>query len=326
MVEQEGKSGGQKAPLPITGHAMKIAIVGFGKIARDQHVPAIAVLPGIELAAIASPQGGLHGIPWYETLETLLAHEPDVAAVALCTPPQVRRQQAALALAAGRHVLLEKPPGATVSELNGLADAAQRAGLTVFAAWHSRFAPAVEPARALIATHRVQEVAITWKEDVRVWHPGQSWIWEPGGLGVFDPGINALSILTHLISETLFVTEADLWFPSNRAAPIAAKVTLAGNSGLRVRAEFDFRQTGPQLWDIELQSKAGTFLLSEGGARLSMGGRDLAGGPVREYRGVYQRFLHLIETKACEVDAAPLAHVADAFMLGRRVVVDAFHD
>ena len=305
---------------------VKIAIVGFGKIARDQHVPAIAALPGIELVAIASPQGGLPGIPWYETLETMLAREPDVEAVALCTPPQVRRHQAALALAAGRHVLLEKPPGATVSELHGLIDAAHRAKLTLFAAWHSRFAPAVEPARELIAAHGIAGVEINWKEDVRVWHPGQRWIWEPGGLGVFDPGINALSILTHLVDEKLFVTEADLSFPSNRDAPIAANLMLAGDSGLRVKAAFDFRQTGPQLWTIDVHTGSGILTLSQGGARLSMDGRDLADGPVKEYRGVYERFLRLVETEACEVDTAPLAHVADAFMLGRRVMVDAFDD
>ena len=305
---------------------MNIAIVGFGKIARDQHVAAIAALPGIDLVAIASPHGGLPGLPWHGTLEALLAREPDVDAVALCTPPQVRRRQAALALAAGRHVLLEKPPGATVSELKGLADTAQRSGLTLFAAWHSRFAPGVEPAREIIAAHGVQAIEITWKEDVRVWHPGQSWIWEPGGLGVFDPGINALSILTRLVDEKLFVTEADLSFPGNRDAPIAATLTLAGHSGLRVQAAFDFRQTGTQRWDIEVSTRAGKFLLSDGGAQLSMDGRDLADGPVREYRGVYQRFLQLVDAKASEVDVAPLAHVADAFMLGRRLIVDPFED
>ncbi len=305
---------------------MRIAIVGFGKIARDQHVPAIAALPGLELAAIASPDGGLPGLPWYGTLEALLEGEPGVDAVALCTPPQVRRHQAALALAAGRHVLLEKPPGATVSELRGLGDAARDAGVTLFAAWHSRFAPAVEPARQLIAASGAEAIEITWKEDVRVWHPGQSWIWQPGGLGVFDPGINALSILTRLVDEALFVTEADLWFPSNREAPIAAELSLADQAGLRVRAAFDFRQTGPQHWDIAMRIGGDTVVLSDGGARLSMNGRELAAGPVQEYRGVYQRFLQLAEDRACEVDAAPLALVADAFMVGRRRTVDAFED
>ena len=306
---------------------MKIAIVGFGKIARDQHVPAIQAVPGIELVAIASPHGGLPGIPWYATLEALLARERDVEAVALCTPPQVRRQQAALALAAGRHVLLEKPPGATVSELRGLVETAHRAGLTLFAAWHSRFAPAVEPARRLIATHGVREIGIDWKEDVRVWHPGQTWLWEPGGLGVFDPGINALSILTHLVDEKLFVTEADLHFPSNRDAPIAADIMLAGPSGLRVRAAFDFRQTGEQIWTIDGRTGDDrSFSLSEGGARLRVEDNDLQAGPEREYRDLYQHFLGLVETEACDVDTAPLAHVADAFMIGRRLIVEPFLD
>ena len=119
--------------------------------------------------------------------------------VALCTPPQVRHAQAAMALAAGKHVMLEKPPGATVAEITPLLTTARAAQRTLFATWHSRFAPAVEPARQLLAGRKVKSVKITWKEDVRVWHPGQAWIFEAGGLGVFDPGINALSILTRIL-------------------------------------------------------------------------------------------------------------------------------
>jgi D-galactose 1-dehydrogenase len=47
-------------------------------------------------------------------------------------------------------------------------------------------------------------VNVIWREDVRVWHPGQDWIWQPGGLGVFDPGINALSIITHILPARSF--------------------------------------------------------------------------------------------------------------------------
>ena len=35
---------------------LRVAIVGFGKIARDQHVPAIAATDGVELVAVAEPQ------------------------------------------------------------------------------------------------------------------------------------------------------------------------------------------------------------------------------------------------------------------------------
>ena len=195
---------------------LRVAIVGFGKIARDQHVPAIAATEGVELVAVADPVASLPGVPHAATLVELLRGGLDIDAVAICTPPQVRQAQAAIALAAGKHVLLEKPPGATVAEITPLSAAARAAGRTLFTAWHSRYAPAVEPTRQLLAGRQINSIRIIWKEDVRVWHPGQAWIFEPGGLGVFDPGINALSILTRILPQPLFVTSADL---GGEAAP-----------------------------------------------------------------------------------------------------------
>ena len=304
--------------------SVKIAIIGLGKIARDQHLPAIAATPGAMLAAVASRNAALPGVPCYETLEALLAAEPGIDAVALCTPPQVRRGQAMLALAAGKHVLLEKPPGATVAELSGMVEAAKARRVTLFASWHSRFAPAVQPARDFLAATRIRSAAITWKEDVRVWHPGQDWLWEPGGLGVFDPGINALSILTAVVPQPLFVTQADLTFPSNRAAPIAADLVLADGDGLQVSASFDFRQTGVQSWEIVFETDAGRLSMTGGGKRLMVDDTVLLDEPAAEYPALYRHFLALVAAGASDVDLAPLVHVADAFMLGRRLTAEPF--
>jgi D-galactose 1-dehydrogenase len=310
----------------VPAKAIRLALVGLGKIARDQHLPAIAQTPGIELVAVASRNAALDGVASYASLDELLGRMPDIDAVALCTPPQARRAQAAAALAAGKHVLLEKPPGATVSEIAPLAAAAAASGKTLFATWHSRFAPAVEPARAYLAEHAIRSVTVEWKEDVRIWHPGQDWIFEPGGLGVFDPGINALSILTRILPRPFFLTGAELAFPSNRAAPIAADLAFSDETGLAIHAAFDFRQTGPQTWDIRVETDAGALTLSSGGAELFHDGRPLIVETEAEYRGVYRRFVDLIGRDASDVDLTPLAHVADAFMLGRRIVVDAFED
>jgi len=303
---------------------IRLAIVGLGKIARDQHVPAIAETPGIELVAIASRNASLDGIAHYATLDELLVRAPEIDAVALCTPPQPRRTQAMAALAAGKHVLLEKPPGATTSEIAPLLACAREMGRTVFATWHSRFAPVVAPARAFLARHRPLSVTITWKEDVRIWHPGQDWIFEPGGLGVFDPGINALSILTAILPEPVFVTGADLAFPANRQAPIAADLVLASMSGRPIRAVFDFRQTGEQTWAIHIETEAGTLRLDSGGARLNHGDHVLVDEPEREYPEIYRRFVELIGARRSDVDSTPLALVADAFLLGRRRIVEPF--
>ena len=305
---------------------LRIAIVGFGKIARDQHVGAIAAVPGVTLAAVASRNASLPGLPHFATVEELLEKGPPIDAVSLCTPPQVRRAQAAVALAAGKHVMLEKPPGAGVAELDPLIAMAAAAGRTLFATWHSRHAPAVEPARQWLAERRIKSVQISWKEDVRVWHPGQGWIWEPGGLGVFDPGINALSILTRILPKPVFVTAAELAFPANRQAPIAANLTLTDIDGLPVTAEFDFRQTGQQSWDIVVETDKGRMILSSGGARMVVDGQVLAEAPDEEYRGLYRRFVELATTGASDVDLAPLRLVADAFLLGKRTAVEPFVD
>ena len=303
---------------------IRIAIVGLGKIARDQHIPAIAATDGIVLAAVASRNASLDGVPCFSTLDEMLAAAPEIDAVALCTPPQGRYAQALTALRAGKHVLLEKPPGATIGEVKFLDATAQAVGKSLFATWHSRFAPAVEPARAFLAARKIHSVSVVWKEDVRVWHPGQDWIFEPGGLGVFDPGINALSILTHILPRAFFLTSATLAVPINRSAPIAAELDFSDETGLPIHAEFDFLQSGAQSWDIHLVTDAGQMRLSGGGARLTLDRHVMVDEKETEYFHIYRRFADLVGRGASDVDVAPLVHVADAFMLSQRNFVSTF--
>jgi D-galactose 1-dehydrogenase len=303
---------------------LRLAIVGFGKIATTRHVPAIAAMADVELVAIADPRAKSPDVPNFASLDALLRDGPEIDAVTLCTPPQVRTAQARLALEAAKHVMLEKPPGATVSEITPLVAVAQAARKTLFATWHSRFAPAVEPAREVLAGRKLKSVTIIWKEDVRVWHPGQDWIFAAGGFGVFDPGINALSILTRILPRPPFVTGAELGFPSNREAPIVVEMDMADATGLPIRAEFDFRQTGPQSWDIRIETDRGPLVLSGGGAKMSDGDKGVIDAMKEEYPALYRRFADLAAKGECDVDLAPLQIVADAFLLGRRRNVEAF--
>ena len=297
---------------------IRLGLVGLGKIARDQHLPAIAATEGITLAAIASRNAGLPDLPSYHDIADLLASGHEIDAISLCTPPQGRFEQARAALETGKHLMLEKPPGMSVAEVEALGRIAAAKGLTIYTTWHSREAAGVEPARAFLADKAIRSVRIDWKEDVRVWHPGQQWIWEPGGLGVFDPGINALSIVTRILPEPMHMTAATLDFPENRAAPIAANLTFRTVSGIPVEAEFDFRQTGPQTWDIAVDTDGGRLVLSLGGSRLAIDGDERMAEEDREYRNLYRRFVELVGAGQSDFDISPLTHVADAFLLGRR--------
>jgi D-galactose 1-dehydrogenase len=302
---------------------IKIAIVGLGKIARDQHIPSLAASDAFELIAVASPHSKLDGVPSFADIASLLEAVPEVSAIALCTTPQVRYDVARYALLRGRHVLLEKPPGVTVSEVLALAALAKRMDVALFASWHSRHAPAVEPARAWLAPRKILGIKITWKEDVRVWHPGQEWIWQAGGLGVFDPAINALSILTRIIPGAVVLKDAELSFPGNCQTPIAAKLVI-DSQGVRGDVDLDFLQTGIQTWDILVDTDAGQLRLSMGGKMMAVDGRPVDIARTSEYANLYAHFEDLVRGRRIDVDLAPLQLVADAFLCGRRLEVDPF--
>ena len=303
-----------------------LALVGIGKIARDQHIPSIAGGDDFVVAAGVSRHGKVEGAENFTDFDEFLAARPDIKVVSLCTPPEVRFDMAKAAIAAGRHVLMEKPPATTLGEAEALTELASKAGVTLFATWHSRFALGVEPAKQWLADKVIQSISIVWKEDVRRWHPGQAWIWEPGGFGVFDPGINALSILTEIVPGHIMVQKSVLEFPENKKQPIAASIAMRTVEGAPVSAEFDWRQEGPQTWDITVQTNAGELRLSKGGSELYIKGTEQASGPDREYAGIYERFAQLIRSRQSDTVYQPLRIVADSFLCGERKVVAPFED
>ena len=310
-----------------------IAIIGVGKIAQDQHLPVIARNPDFRLTALVSQRGVVQpGVPTFAAPETLFAAMPELDAVAICTPPNARYAYARMALDAGKHVLLEKPPVPTTAELSALAAHADARKRVIFTTWHSQYNAAVAGTRRFLTGKRLKRLAITWKEDVRRWHPGQDWIWQQGGFGVFDPGINALSILTEIMPQPIFVREATLVYPANRDMPIAAELTFHSNAstdlvGRTLTADFDWRQDGEQTWDFAGETEDGSvFALTLGGSKLTIDGQITVEAPSEEYEAIYRRFADLLRSGESLVDSNPFQLVADAFMVGRRIVTDPFFD
>ncbi|MDP5306513.1 Gfo/Idh/MocA family protein [Paracoccus spongiarum] len=303
---------------------MKLALVGIGKIARDQHVPALTASPDWDLAATVSRHGTVEGVEAFSDIAAMLEARPDIGTVSLCLPPVPRFEAAQAVLRAGRHLMLEKPPGATLAEVHVLRDMAAAQGVSLYATWHSRRAHGVARARAWLAGREIREGRVIWREDVRKWHPGQDWIFEAGGMGVFDPGINAASILTGILPRPLRLIAAEIEVPANRQAPIAARLEFDGN----IRADLDFREEGPQVWDMEFATDGGHLALRNGGNKLEIDGKSVAGDDQvmgSEYAALYADMADLVRNGASDVDLAPMVLVADAFMLGRRITAPPFH-
>jgi D-galactose 1-dehydrogenase len=302
---------------------IRLALVGYGQIARVQHLPSIDGSPDFTLAAIVNPVPVAvpDAVPLFNSLPDMLAAMPDgIDAVALCTPPQVRYALAREALAAGLHVLLEKPPAQTVAEIDDLASFAASRGRTVFTAWHSMFAGAVAPARDILADRGASAMRIVWHEDVNKFHPGVDWFWQPGGMGVFDSGVNALSIAVACLSEPLFVRAARFRVNDGAHTPVAAELDLATPTHPNgFSASLNWDHAGEERWTIDWTLDDGGILaLSRGGASLSLDGQTLLSEPDAEYPRLYAHFAALIRDHRSDAETRPLRLAADAYSLARR--------
>jgi D-galactose 1-dehydrogenase len=305
-----------------------VAVIGIGKISIDQHLPVIAKNPSFELAATVSQRGVSVGdTPSFKTAEQLYKAMPDLEAVAICTPPGVRHTIVREALNAGKQVLMEKPPTATVSEMDDLIAHAKRAGRVLFATWHSQYNAAVDRARDILARDGVRSVRIDWRENVRKWHPGQDWVWEPGGFGVCDPGINAMSIFTKIMPEPFFVDSAVLTVPANRQTPVDVQIRFktGDKDGPDLSAHFNWLEGDDEVWTQTIVTGKGqTLKLRNGGAVLDIDGVEAVNEKPQEYEKIYARFAELLDTGKINADDAPLRLMADVFFTGRRETGPAF--
>ena len=319
---------------------LTIALAGVGEVARELHIPAIANSSAWELVATCSRYGSIPGIESFTEIEHMLVSRPDIQVVSLCQPPAPRLHYAITALQHDRHVMLEKPPAASLTSCLALEATARARKLSLFASWHSQQADMVNTARNWLCDKRLLRLHIRWREDVRRWHAGQEWIWEPGGFGVFDPGINALSILTKILPKPVYLMSAELAVPENKQTPIAADLVFGHPDGATVTAEFDWREQGEQSWSIEIETDSGSMQLDNGGSQLSINGQNyqntesyLTSGDDEavntlssEYARLYKRMRHLVQQRQTDVDLAPLRLVADAFLIGKRTVTEPFYE
>ena len=306
---------------------IRIAVIGYGKIAEDQHVPSIEANHRFELVATSSRSG--QGVAqkfadWRELIRSVEGLE----AVAITTPPGPRYTIARECIQAGLHCLLEKPPTVGLAEIADLDCLAEAKGVTLFTTWHAQHHSTVKQAAAALAGKRIRSMDIHWHEDVRKWHPGQRWIWQPGGFGVFDPGINAFSIATMIFPGGLFVQSAELAIPQNAQTPIAADVTFySPQADGPLSASLDWRRTEGEEWTVTVEAADGTSVrLEDGGARLILGGEPTADTGVGEYPDIYRTFVDLIDERRSLVDVAPLRLVADCLLVGGHSIVEAVQD
>jgi predicted dehydrogenase len=148
------------------------AIVGFGRVAAEAHLPGFEAAPGFEIAAVVEPSeaeraralGALPAARVYGDLASALAAETKLDFVDVATPPRSHASIVIEALDRGLHVLCEKPLAVDLDEVGEIRRAARRSGHAVFTVHNWKYAPLFRRLHGLLRAGAVGElVAIDWQ-------------------------------------------------------------------------------------------------------------------------------------------------------------------
>ena len=141
---------------PFSDRPVRLGVIGCGRIAQVAHLPALAKTATISVAAVSdrSPTlakgvGARYGVPGFTEISDLLAQ--DIEAVLIAVPDRLHLPIGQEALAAGKHVLMEKPAADTSEQASELARLAADGGLKMQIGAMRRHDPGISYARRAVA-------------------------------------------------------------------------------------------------------------------------------------------------------------------------------
>ncbi len=204
---------------------IRAAVVGFGLGGRIFHAPFLHAVEGMELAAILQRHGdeaaqAYPGVPIVRTMEDLLA-QPGLELVSITTPPSTHFELAWQCLAAGKHVVIDKPFVASSEQARELIELARERGVLLSAYQNRRWDGDFLTLQKLIADAKLGRM-VSLESRFERYHPGlRPKLWQeknlPGNGLVYDLGAHLADQSLVLFGTPLAVT-ADVRFDRDRTA------------------------------------------------------------------------------------------------------------
>lgn len=200
---------------------IRLAVIGAGSMAGE-HAKHFGRLAGVEVVAVCDVDSARaqafaerHGIPHaYTDLAAMLARD-DIQAVSNATPDGVHKASSLAAIAAGKHILCEKPLATNAADAWEMTAAARQAGVINMINLSYRDAPAIQQARELVASGalgRVMHVDASYRQSWLVshawgrWDRDSQWLWRlsegHGSKGVLgDVGVHILDFASFPVGD-----------------------------------------------------------------------------------------------------------------------------
>ncbi len=182
------------------------AIVGTGMIANF-HAQAIAQTPGARLAGLVSRSpdkakefAAKHSIPLVVPTVEELCRQPGIDVVSVATPSGAHLEPALAAIAAGKHLVIEKPLEITPERADRIISAAEKSGVKAAAIFQGRFGAGAQKVKAAIAASRLGRLVlasacIKWHRPASYYTGWKGLLALDGGAVLINQSIHGLDLL-----------------------------------------------------------------------------------------------------------------------------------
>jgi len=222
--------------------AIRIGVLGAARIAPTAIVAPARLVPGVEIVAIAARQterarrfAAAHGIPTVHARYEDVLGDPNVDAVYIPLPNSLHCEWSLRALAAGKHVLCEKPIASNLQEALRMADAAEKSGRVLMEAFHYSYHPLAARMRAIVESGELGRVRhIDTRMCIPLLRPSDIRLrYDLAGGAVMDTGCYAIHMARHLTGAepTVVSAQARLHSPEVDRYVVAALEFAEGYSG-----------------------------------------------------------------------------------------------
>lgn len=223
---------------------IKTAIIGTGFMGKV-HAENVRRLGNVEIAAVAASSdekarqfGESIGVDRTTGDYKTLLNDPEIDAVHILTPNALHYPMCKAAIAAGKHVLCEKPFTMTAAEAKELVDLAAKAKIVNAIQHNLRYYPVVQQIRRMIEAGDLGEVLIaqgTYSQDWLLYETDWNWRIESKSNGALramgDIGSHWMDMIQHLTGQKITALCADLaTFHKTRKRPKGSIETFAGKT------------------------------------------------------------------------------------------------
>ena len=253
---------------PATGRRVRVAIIGCGQMGR-WHLEAYQRNPAVDVVAFADTSlstaerfaAFAAGRAYGSHLELLAAEQVD--GVSVCVVPAAHREVVMDALAAGAHVLCEKPLATSLSDARAMTAAASSEGRHLVPGFKFRFFDEVHEAKKLIdsgSLGRIVSARLMFAADLDM---TGKWFADPrlaGGGVVMDNGAHAFDLVEFLLGPIAALAATAR---NSRPLPVedGASITCQLRSGAAVSIDLSWAVAAPPNAYLEIYGDQGTAAL-----------------------------------------------------------------